>query len=85
VPPAALSDARILNKMAGKYKGLHMVAFTLLVIGGLNWLIFALFKTDIGINGLGYLRPETALPLMALFSLGALITYIARGLKEKIE
>jgi len=25
-----------------------MVTFTLLVIGGLNWLLFALFNTDIG-------------------------------------
>ena len=29
-------------------KGVHMVTFTLLVIGGLNWLIFALFGTDVG-------------------------------------
>jgi uncharacterized membrane protein YuzA (DUF378 family) len=29
-------------------KGMHKLAFTLLVIGGLNWLLVGLFKWDIG-------------------------------------
>lgn len=29
-------------------KGIHIVAFTLLVIGGLNWLLVGLFGWDIG-------------------------------------
>jgi uncharacterized membrane protein YuzA (DUF378 family) len=29
-------------------KGLHMVAFLLLIIGGLNWLLVGLFQWDIG-------------------------------------
>lgn len=29
-------------------KGLHMVAFILVIIGGLNWLLVGLFQTDIG-------------------------------------
>ncbi|MEK7554658.1 MAG: DUF378 domain-containing protein [Patescibacteria group bacterium] len=29
-------------------KGIHMVAFTLLLVGGLNWLVFALTGWDIG-------------------------------------
>ena len=29
-------------------KGLHMVAFLVLIIGGLNWLVLALFGWDIG-------------------------------------
>lgn len=33
--------------MAGK-KGLHMITFLLLVIGGLNWLLVGLFQWDIG-------------------------------------
>lgn len=28
-------------------KGLHMVSFILLVVGGLNWLVFGLFGQDI--------------------------------------
>lgn len=29
-------------------KALHMVTFTLLVIGGLNWLLWALFGWEVG-------------------------------------
>ena len=29
-------------------KNIHMVTFILLVIGGLNWLLFGLFHKDIG-------------------------------------
>lgn len=29
-------------------KGLHMVAFILVVIGGLNWLLVGLFGWDVG-------------------------------------
>lgn len=29
-------------------KGLHMVTFLLLVIGGLNWLLVGIFQWDIG-------------------------------------
>ena len=32
-----------------KGKGLHMVAFLLLVIGGLNWLLVGIFKWDVGV------------------------------------
>ena len=31
-----------------KNKGLHMVAFLLLIIGGLNWLLVGLFSWDVG-------------------------------------
>jgi len=30
-------------------KGLHVIAFILLVIGGLNWLLFGLFSWDVGL------------------------------------
>jgi len=30
------------------YKGLHMVAFLLLIVGGLNWLILGVFGTELG-------------------------------------
>lgn len=29
-------------------KKMHMIAFTLLIIGGLNWLLVGLFKWDVG-------------------------------------
>jgi len=34
--------------MMGKHKGLHMLTFTFLAIGGLNWGIFALTGWEIG-------------------------------------
>jgi uncharacterized membrane protein YuzA (DUF378 family) len=34
--------------MAGNKKGLHMVTFILLIIGGLNWLLVGLFGWDVG-------------------------------------
>ncbi len=29
-------------------KGMHLLAFTLLAIGGLNWLLVGLFQWDVG-------------------------------------
>lgn len=29
-------------------KGLHMITFTLLIVGGLNWLLIGVFGWDIG-------------------------------------
>jgi len=34
--------------MGGHKKGLHMLAFILLAVGGLNWLLVGLFQWDIG-------------------------------------
>lgn len=34
--------------MSGGNKNLHMVAFLLLVVGGLNWLLQGLFMWDVG-------------------------------------
>ncbi len=34
--------------MAGHMRGLHMLTFTLLVIGGLNWLLVGVFNWDVG-------------------------------------
>ncbi len=32
----------------GKHRGFHSIAFILLAIGGLNWLLVGLFQWDIG-------------------------------------
>jgi len=29
-------------------KGLHMISWILLIVGGLNWLVLGIFKWDIG-------------------------------------
>lgn len=39
--------------MGQGHRGLHMITFTLLVIGGLNWLALALFNWELGANLLG--------------------------------
>lgn len=31
-----------------KGKGIHMITFILVIIGGLNWLLFAVIKKDVG-------------------------------------
>ena len=36
------------KNMHHSHKGLHMLTFTLLVIGGLNWLVLALFNWEVG-------------------------------------
>lgn len=34
--------------MGGKKNPLHMIAYGLMAIGGLNWLVFGLFSWDVG-------------------------------------
>jgi uncharacterized membrane protein YuzA (DUF378 family) len=34
--------------MMGNHRGMHMLAFILLAVGGLNWLLVGLFQWDIG-------------------------------------
>lgn len=34
--------------MTGHMRGLHMLTFTLVIIGGLNWLLFGVFNWEIG-------------------------------------
>lgn len=34
--------------MAGHNKGLHMITWLLVIIGGLNWLLYGVFKWEIG-------------------------------------
>lgn len=36
------------DNMMKQNKGLHMVSFLLLVVGGLNWLLVGLFGWDVG-------------------------------------
>ncbi len=53
-------------------KSIHMVAFILLVAGGLNWLLVGLFNYDVVSMIFGY-------------SLGAKIVYILVGLAAVYE
>ena len=51
-------------------KGLHTLAFWLLVIGGLNWGLFALFHTDVG-SWLGGMDGMVAKVIYVLVALAA--------------
>jgi uncharacterized membrane protein YuzA (DUF378 family) len=42
------SRLRFITIFLGFMKNLHSITFLLLVIGGLNWLLFGLFNWDIG-------------------------------------
>jgi len=55
-------------------KGLHLVTFLLLVIGGLNWLVIGLFKVDI-IAKLGASPAMIVYVLVGLSALFELFTH----------
>ncbi len=66
--------------MMGHMKGLHMVTFTLLVIGGLNWGLFALFHTDIGmwVGGMTSALAKIIYVLVALSAIYEVATHSMR-------
>lgn len=58
-------------------KVLHMVAFILLVVGGLNWLVLALFNWEIGalFGGMDALVSRIIYILVGLSAVWLLVTY----------
>ncbi len=52
-------------------KGMHMVTWTLLVIGGLNWLLYGIFGWEIG-SWLGGMDSTVAKIIYILIGLSAL-------------
>ena len=58
-------------------KGLHMVTFLLLVIGGLNWLLVGLFNWDVGVllGGQGAPLSRVVYILVGLSALVVLATH----------
>lgn len=58
-------------------KGLHMVAFLLLVIGGLNWLLVGLFSWDVGMlfGGMGAVISRIIYILVGLSAVYMLATH----------
>ena len=63
--------------MMGHKKGLHALTFALLAIGGLNWLVWALFKTDVGawIGGMGTVQAKVVYILVGLSALYEIFTH----------
>lgn len=58
-------------------KALHMVAFILLVVGGLNWLLVGLFGWDVGtlFGGMDALISRAIYILVGLSAIYQLFTY----------
>ena len=73
--------------MMGHHKGIHMVTFTLLVVGGLNWGLLALFKTDIGtwVGGMDTTAAKVIYILVALSAIYEGITHMMRCKECKNE
>jgi uncharacterized membrane protein YuzA (DUF378 family) len=57
--------------MMGHKSGLHKVAWILLIIGGLNWLLFGLFNWEIGslVGGMGSVIAKIIYILVGLSAL----------------
>src|SRR5258705_35043 len=66
------------NMMMHKNWGVHTVAFILLIVGGLNWGLLALFKTDIG-HWVGGMDSTVAKIIYVLVALGALYEVFTHG------
>jgi len=58
-------------------KGLHMVAFLLVVVGGLNWLVLALFGWEVGqlFGGMDATISKIIYVLVGLSALNLLFTH----------
>ncbi|MEK7612454.1 MAG: DUF378 domain-containing protein [Patescibacteria group bacterium] len=58
-----------------KGKGLHMIAFLLVIVGGLNWLLLAVFGTDIGtwIGGMESIQAKVVYVLVGLSAIYLLV------------
>ena len=58
-------------------KGLHMVAFLFVIVGGLNWLLVGLFNWDIGMwfGGQGAMVSRVIYVLVGLSALVLLFTH----------
>lgn len=58
-------------------KALHMIAWILVIIGGLNWLVFGLFQWDVGMlfGGMGMMISRAIYVLVGLGALYELFTH----------
>ena len=58
-------------------KSLHMVTFILLVVGGLNWLLFGLLGWDIGalVGGMDSMLAKIIYILVGLSAIYELVTH----------
>lgn len=77
----------MINLKGGDFKmmhknGLHMISFWLLIIGGLNWLVFALLKWDVG-QLVGGMSSTPAKVIYVVVGLAALYEAFSHGTRCK--
>ena len=68
--------------MTGPKKGLHMITFILLVVGGLNWLAYGLFEKEIGAL-IGGMNMNAAKVIYILVGLAAIFEIVTHGSRCK--
>ncbi len=58
-------------------KALHYIAYTLLIVGGLNWLLFGAFQWDIGqlLGGMSSMVSRTIYVLVGLATIVVMATH----------
>lgn len=59
-------------------KGLHMITFTLLLIGGLNWLLVGVWGWDIG-QWFGGMSASVSRLIYVLVGVSAIIELVTHG------
>lgn len=64
--------------MMGHKRGLHMLTFALLVIGGLNWLLLAVFNWEVG-QLFGGMGAAVSRVIYVLVGLSALYEIFSHG------
>ena len=69
--------------MMGHNKTLHMLTFILLIVGGLNWLVLALFNWEIG-QLFGGMDATVSRVIYILVGLSAIVEFITHGHKCKL-
>lgn len=69
--------------MMGHSKSLHMLTFTLLAIGGLNWLLLAIFNWEVG-QLFGGMDATISRVIYILVGLSAIYELATHGKKCKL-
>ena len=66
--------------MMGGKKSMHTLTFLLVMVGGLNWLVFGIFQTDLGswIGGMGSMVARVVYVLVGLAAVYEIATHKTR-------
>lgn len=65
--------------MGQGHRGLHMVTVTLMFIGGLNWLVYAVFGSEVGTWLFGSMTATGSMVVYVLVGLATLYEIVMHG------